>query len=95
MSWINLGEVYDVVHREVDPEEGEATVALLRPLVTLDLPTPETVMAAARIKAQHPLAYAGAFAVATAIAHDAVLLTGDPEIVRRDLGCAVEDLSRV
>jgi predicted nucleic acid-binding protein len=93
MSWINLGEVYYVVHREAGVTEAEATVALLRPIVTLDSPTPDRVMAAARIKAQHPLAYADAFAVATAAAHDAVLLTGDPEIVRRKVGCRMEDLS--
>jgi hypothetical protein len=51
-------------------------------------------MAAARIKAQCPLAYADAFAIATAAAHDAVLLTGDPEITQRKVGCRVEDLSR-
>jgi hypothetical protein len=38
------------------------------------------------------MAYADAFAVATAVAHDAVLLTGDPEIVGVDGLCAVEDL---
>ena len=94
MSWINLGEVYYVIHRAVSPAEADATVALLRPMVTLDAATPDRVMAAARIKAQYPLAYADAFAVATAVAHDAVLLTGDPEITQRKVGCRVEDLSR-
>jgi predicted nucleic acid-binding protein len=94
MSWINLGEVYYIIHRAVSPTEADSTVALLRPMLTLDPPTPDRVMAAARIKAQHPLAYADAFAVATAAAHDAVLLTGDPEITRRKVGCRVEDLSR-
>ena len=51
-------------------------------------------MAAARIKALHPLAYKDAFAVATAAAHDAVLLTGDPELTSRSVGCRVEDLRR-
>ena len=94
MSWINLGEVYYVVHRAVSRAEAEATLALLRPMVLLDLPTAERVITAARVKAQHPLAYADAFAVATASAHDAVLLTGDPEITGHDVGCRVEDLSR-
>ena len=95
MSWINLGEVYYVVHRAAGAAEAETTVALLRPMVTLEVPTADRVMGAARIKAQHPLAYADAFAVATAAAHDAVLLTGDPEITRRKVGCRVEDLSRL
>jgi predicted nucleic acid-binding protein len=94
MSWINLGEVYYTVHREAGAAEAESTLAQLRPLLTLDAVTPERVLEAARIKAAHPLAYGDAFAVATATAHGAVLLTGDPEITRRALGCRVEDLAR-
>jgi predicted nucleic acid-binding protein len=86
--------VYYIIHRAVSSGEADCTVALLRPMVTLDAPTPDRVMAAARIKAEHPLAYADAFALATAVAHDAVLLTGEPEITRRKIGCRVEDLSR-
>jgi predicted nucleic acid-binding protein len=94
MSWINLGEVYYTVHREAGAAEAESTVTLLRPLLTLDAVTPERVLGAARIKAVHPLAYGGAFAIATAAAHGAVLLTGDPEITERPVGCQVEDLAR-
>jgi predicted nucleic acid-binding protein len=94
MSWINLGEVYYTVHREAGAAEAESTLALLRPLLTLDAVTPERVLGAARIKAVHPLAYADAFAIATASAHAAVLLTGDPEITKRAVGCSVEDLAR-
>lgn len=94
MSWINLGEVYYTVYRASGAGEAEATLGLLRPLVTLDAVKPDRVMAAARIKAVHPVAYADAFAVATAAAHDAVLLTGDPEIIGRAMGCRVENLAR-
>ena len=92
MSWINLGEAYYTIHRVAGAAAAEATLAQLRPLLALDAATPERVMAAARIKALHPLAYADAFAVATAAAHDAVLLTGDPELTSRSVGCRVEDL---
>ena len=95
MSWINLGEVYYTIHRVVGATEAEAAVAQLRALLMLDAATPERVLAAARIKAVHPLAYGDAFAVATAAAHGAVLLTGDPEIVRRPVGCRVENLGRL
>ncbi len=37
--------------------------------------------AAAAIKAQHRIALADTFAMATAVAYDATLWTGDPEIV--------------
>jgi len=94
MSWINLGEVYYTVHREAGAAEAESAVTLLRPLLTLDAVTAERVLGAARIKAVHPLAYGDAFAIATAAAHDAVLLTGDPEITERAVGCRVEDLAR-
>ena len=94
MSWINLGEVYYTIHRVAGAAEAESTLALLRPMLTLDAVTVERVLSAARIKALHPLAYGDAFAFATATAHDAVLLTGDPELTRRSMGCRVEDLRR-
>ncbi len=86
--------MYYTVHRTAGAAEADATIAQLRPLLTLDAATSERVMAAARIKALHPLAYGDAFAVATAAAHGAVLLTGDPELTRRSVGCKVEDLRR-
>lgn len=94
LSWINAGEVYYTVSRIAGSAEADATLSLLRPLVTLDPVPSERVLVAARVKAAHPLAYADAFAVATAMAHDAVLLTGDPEITGRAVGCRVEDLAR-
>ena len=92
MSWINLGEVYYTIHRAAGGAEAEATLTMLRPMLALDPATPERVLAAARIKATHPLAYGDAFAIATTAAHRAVLLTGDPEITGRSVGCRVEDL---
>jgi len=94
MSWINLGEVYYTIRRTVGVAEADQTLALLRPMLTLDAASAERVLAAARIKAAHPLAYADAFAVATAAAHRAVLLTGNPELTERSVGCRVEDLRR-
>lgn len=47
------------------------------------LPDEEVVLAAARLKAVHPLAYADAFAAATAVHHDATLWTGDDELLGR------------
>ena len=94
MSWINLGEVYYTIHRVAGAVEAESTLALLRPMLALDAVTADRVLAAARVKALHPLAYGDAFAVATAVAHGAVLLTGDPELTQRSVGCRVEDLRR-
>jgi uncharacterized protein len=94
MSWINLGEVYYTLHRKFGSDEADASLTQLRPLLTLDLASPDRVLAAARIKAVHPVAYGDAFAVATAAAHSAVLLTGDPELTSRPMSCRVEDLAR-
>lgn len=48
MSWIHLGEVYYTVHRAAGVAEAESTLALLRPLLTLDAVTPERVLDADR-----------------------------------------------
>lgn len=80
MSWINLGEVFCVVYRAAGADRARAVVGDLRHRLSLDLPTETRVLEAAAIKARHALAYADAFAIATALAHRASLLTGDPEI---------------
>lgn len=83
MSWLNLGEVSYVVHRQSGEGGAKEVVRNLRPRLRLDLPDETRVLEAATIKAQHALAYADAFALATAIAHGAALMTGDPEILER------------
>ncbi len=57
------------------------------------MPGTAKMVEVARLKAAMPIALADCFAIATAVARKAVLLTGDPEILdRNDLPCAVEDL---
>ena len=92
MSWINLGEVFSIVGRDQGLEEAERVTRDLRPLLRLDLPSERRVLEAARIKADHPLAYADTFAAATALAHGATLLTGDPELLIDDAPWTCEDL---
>jgi predicted nucleic acid-binding protein len=92
MSWINLGEVSYVVHRAAGLARAQEVVRDLRHRLNLDVPTEARVLAAAGIKAQHALAYADAFAIATAMAHRARLLTGDPEIIDGDPTWQVVDL---
>lgn len=81
MNDINVGEVYYIVAKERSPEAAER---VLDHLETLPLEvvgnTLDEVLEAARIKAAHPLSYADAFAVATAIRFDATLVTGDREL---------------
>jgi predicted nucleic acid-binding protein len=92
MSWINLGEVAYVLRRRVGPEPADEVVARLRGRLVLDEPGPERVLAAAAIKADHPIAFADAFALATAEAYGCTLLTGDPEILASPADWSVEDL---
>ena len=92
MSWINLGEVYSIVSRDQGRADGEHVLRDLRPLLRFDLPTEQRVLEAARIKAEYPLAYADAFAAATALAHDATLWTGDPELLLEDAPWSYEAL---
>lgn len=92
MSWINLGEVYYVTRGQHGEREADDVVRDLRSSLVLDPPSPARVLAAAALKAQHRMAYADAFAAATAIAHDAVLLTGDPELLVPGAPWRTEDL---
>jgi predicted nucleic acid-binding protein len=92
MSWLNLGEVAYQVERRHGAREAAAVVRRLRAVVALDDVTPARVLAAAHIKAAHPIAFADCFAAATAVAHDATLYTGDPELLDRDVGCRMRDL---
>ena len=81
MSWVNLGEVYYLIYRRRGEREATRAVADLRSRLTTDEATGTRVLEAARLKANHRLSYADAFAAATAIALDAELWTGDPELL--------------
>jgi len=93
MSWVNAGEVYYLVARAAGEERAEEVLDNLRVRTRLDVVTPERVVDAARIKASFSMAYADAFACATAMAHDATLLTGDPEILDAGGPWRVADMS--
>jgi ribonuclease VapC len=82
-SVINLGEAY---YRLVRVDRSREAESLWRLALRGDLPvsvkdaTRQRVRRAADLKARHAMAYADAFAVATAVEFKAILLTGDPEI---------------
>jgi len=92
MSWINLGEVFYVTDREAGRATATEVVEFLESRMTLDVPSRERVLDAAELKSGHRIAYADAFAIATAIANDAVLVTGDPEILGGDPTWPIEDV---
>ena len=80
MSWVNVGEVAYIVQRRWGKEKVYQVLGTLEAtrieLVNIDR---DLALRAAAIKAEHPLAYADAFAAALALREDGTLLTGDPE----------------
>lgn len=81
MSWINLGEVHYILRRSHGEDAATETIRDLRDVIDVRLPDEGVVIQAARIKADHPMAYADAFGAALAIAEAATLWTGDPELL--------------
>lgn len=84
-SIINLGEAYYRLIRVDRRPEAESLwrMALRGTLpVSVKDATRQRVRRAAELKSKHAIAYADAFAVATAMEFNAILLTGDPEIER-------------
>lgn len=92
MSWLNLGEVAYQLQRRHGAAEAAHVIRRLRAALALDDVSAERVLAAAHIKAEHPIAFADCFAAATAAAREARLFTGDPELLERDVGCRTRDL---
>lgn len=92
MSWINLGEVLYVLLRRRTAAEAATAIRDVQAFVTVELPTETVVRQAAAIKAAHAMAYADAYAAATAIMHDGQLWTGDPELLVRDAPWKALDL---
>ncbi len=81
MSWINLGEVHYILRRSHGEDDAVEAVRDLRDVINFRLPDERLVLDAARLKADHLMAYADAFGAALAIAEEATLWTGDPELL--------------
>ena len=92
INWVNAVEVYYRVERDHGREEADEVLASMRKVFELELPGTTLMVETARLKATIPIALGDCFAVATARARKLTLLTGDPEILDRDVPCAVEDL---
>lgn len=77
---INLGEVIYITEREQSLQKAQEALAALEQLPIKVLPVSRgTVLEAAHIKAQYPVAYADAFTIAAAQSTGGIILTGDPE----------------
>jgi len=83
MSILNVGEVYYILAKNVDPQKAEEFLRDFRRMPVKSLPVPKAlIMAAARLKAKYPISYADAIAAETAIRAGASLVTGDPDFKR-------------
>ncbi len=92
ICWVNAVEVYYRTERDHGRTQADEVLGELRGVLTLELPGTTRMIETARLKAMLPIALADCFAIATAHAHDLTLLTGDPEILDREVPCRVEDL---
>ncbi len=77
---INLGEIVYVTKRAFGDQKKIEVLANLERLGVAVLPVPnELVFKAAEYKAQFSISYADCFVLASAIEHNAAIVTGDPE----------------
>ena len=77
---INLGEIIYSTKREFGDQKKLEVLANIERLNFTVLPvTNNLIFKAAEYKAQYSISYADCFALASAIEHRAVLVTGDPE----------------
>ena len=81
LNVVNLGEVlYRLIHVEGRAQATDRFTRFRRGPITIVPARESLVLEAAELKGRYSLSYADAFAVATAVEFDAVLVTGDPEI---------------
>ena len=80
MNRISLGEVHYKTIRVLGPEGAKDFMEnFVRLPITIILPDEALIWKAAELKAQFPISYADCFAAATALIHNAAVVTGDPE----------------
>jgi predicted nucleic acid-binding protein len=84
MNDINIGETYYILAKERGQDIAEYFINVILPTlpITSISNTLQEVIKASRIKAQYPISYADAFAIATAIKEKASIITGDPDFKR-------------
>jgi len=83
LNAINLGEMIYIVQRRCGEQKKLEMLAHLHRMDFTLLPCPnDLIFRVAELKARHPISYADAFALASAIEHSVSLVTGAPEFRR-------------
>lgn len=81
ISAVNFAEICTVLGHEAGLISTIGRPENLRDLLTIEPPDPPIAQAAGFLKYAYRMSMADSFAAATAMAHDAVLWTGDPELL--------------
>lgn len=80
LNAINLGEIIYATKRQFGDQKKMEALANIERMQFIILPVPNSlIFQAAEYKAQYSMSFADCFALASAIEHDATLITGDPE----------------
>jgi predicted nucleic acid-binding protein len=81
MSWINVGEVYYIIAKRHGRDRAADFLDRLPSLpIRVVLPDEDAILAAAEVKASHPVSYSDAFAISLAQSEKGSVITGDDEI---------------
>lgn len=92
ISLVNVYEILYVISRKHGDRAIQQVLPALRQNLSFIEVNEEISLSASRIKAAHRMALGDAFCVATALAHNAKILTGDPEIINAKGHWKVQDL---
>ena len=92
ISLVNVCEVLYVISRKHGDRAIQQVLPALRQNLSFIEVNEELTLSASQIKAAHKMALGDAFCVATALANNAKILTGDPEIINAKGNWKVQDL---
>ena len=92
ISLVNVCEVLYILTRKYGDKAIQQVLPALRQKLNFIEVDEELTLSASKIKAIHKMAIGDAFCVATALAHNAKILTGDPEIINAKGNWKVQDL---
>ena len=80
INQINLGEIYYQTIRRLGLEPAKRYLESFYQLpVKVVIPSTEIIFSSSEIKAKYAISYADCFVVATALMHEATIITGDME----------------
>ena len=92
ISLVNVCEVLYILSRKHGDNAIQQVLPALRQNLAFIEVDEELTFSASQIKAAHKMALGDAFCIATALAHNAKILTGDPEIINAKGNWKVQDL---